>query len=95
MDLSSAVYAYHFSNVASGGFPTDFTELAVLAVLVGSVFFANVFGPFLYAFALQIQKDAERARGKKRINELRAIKELQTEFEREVHEKIMNGNMPS
>lgn len=92
MDLSSAVYAYQFSNVsalASLDPATVATCVALLVLAAASL----VVGPYVYGFTVYRRKELEKLEKKKTIKNLLIMKDIQTELEEEMKRSLTNANM--
>ena len=92
MDLSSAVYAYQYSNVAalaSLDAATVATCVAFLVLAATSI----MAGPYVYGFTVYRQKELEKLEKKKTIKNLLVMKDIQTELEEEMKRSLTNANM--
>ncbi len=92
MDLSSAVYAYQYSNVSA---LASFDALAiVLSIALVVLAAASVaVGPYFYGFSVYRRKELEKLEKKKTIKNLLVMKDIQTELEEEMKRSLTNANM--
>ena len=90
MDLSSAVYAYHFANVSVS---PDAFGYAVGAAFVIVTALAVAFGPYVYGFAVYRKKEAERLEKRRTLQNLVIMKDIQTELEDEMRRALTNANI--
>ncbi|MFZ3232998.1 MAG: hypothetical protein WA194_05820 [Patescibacteria group bacterium] len=92
MDLSSAVYAYQFSNVtALSSFDALGIAACVFFVLAAAASVAV--GPYFYGFSVYRQKEREKLEKKKTIKNLLLMKDIQTELEDEMKRSLTNANL--
>ncbi len=75
MDISSAVYAYEFANVAVAN--ADAAIYAFAMGLVVLVALAIVAGPYAYGFVVFRKKEAEKLEKRKTIQNLVVMKDIQ------------------
>ena len=92
MDLSSAVYAYQFSNASA--LPSfDALGIAACAFLVLAAAASVAVGPYFYGFSVYRQKEREKLEKKKTIKNLLLMKDIQTELEEEMKRSLTNANL--
>lgn len=91
MDLTSAVYAYQFSNVA--GISPDALGYSTMAAFLFAAVFAIVVGPYAYGFVVYRRKEAEKLEKKRTIQNLLIMKDIQTELEDEMKRSLTNANL--
>lgn len=92
MDLSSAVYAYQFSNVSALASLDPATVATCVALLIFAAA-ALLAGPYVYGFTVYRQKELEKLEKKKTIRNLLIMKDIQTELEEEMKRSLTNANM--
>ncbi|MDQ1344412.1 MAG: hypothetical protein QG650_1133 [Patescibacteria group bacterium] len=90
MDLSSAAYAYQFSNVT--GISPDALGIVTVVFLILATLASVIAGPYVYGFSAYRKRESEKAEKKRTIQNLLAMKDIQTELEEEMKRALTNAN---
>ncbi len=93
MDLSSAVYGYHFSNVTLVSSAQGIADWILIAAFVLLGIVTVVAGPYVYGYSVYRSKEAEKLEKKRMVRDFLLMKEIQNELEEEMRKTITNAKV--